>query len=379
MATVLETPTTDIVLAVEATPQIVLLDSAKFSAFYAKLKADIEATPVDLKTDKGRKAIASAAAKVRTEKASIDRDRKRLTQEWRDMTAQVNGAWKTIETQLDELAVEARRPLTEWEAAEKARVDLCREWIGDFKHDAIVTLDDTAETVRNRGAHVWGRDLDPEKFGDLLPEAQAAKDHAVEALKSALARLTREEAERAELEKLRAEAAERERIDAERRATEEAAQRAAEEAQRQQEQERLAEERRIAAQQAEQERIARAEQEAEARAKRQAEEAAQAERDRIQREHDQAIAAERRRAEEAEQAIQAERARAAQEEDARVAKAEAEAAEQAKRDKNRKHRAQIMGEAKLAIMAAGSIDDAAAVAIVKAIVAGSVPHTSLRF
>jgi hypothetical protein len=366
-------PATGIVPVIEAPAQVVLFDSTKFSEFYDKLKADVQAVPIDLKTDKGRKAIASAAAKVRSEKASIDRDRKRLTQQWRDMTAQVNGAWKSIETQLDDLAVEARRPLTEWEEAEKARVEACNAIITELALAGVVTLDDTAAVVRERGAKVWAQVIDPARFGDLTQQAQQAKDHAVETLKNALARLTREEAERAELEKLRAEAAERERIEAERLATEQAAQRAAEEAQRRQEEIERAEK-------AEKERNARIAAEAEERAKLAAEEAAEADRKRIQREHDEALAAERRRAEEAEQAAHAERDRAAQEKADREAAEKAEAAEQAKRDKNRAHRAQVMGEAKVSIMAAApSLDDATAVLIVKAIVAGKIPNVTLRF
>lgn len=367
MATAAKIETTDIVIANDSA-QVVLFERDKFDAFYAKLKADVDAVPVDLKTDKSRKAIASAAAKVRAEKASIDRDRKRLTQEWRDMTAQVNGAWKVIEAQLDELAVEARKPLTEWEEAEKERVTVCREWINDFKHDAIVTLDDTAATVRARGQHTFERELDSTMFGDMLPEAEAAKEAAIASLKAALARLTREEEERAELEKLRAEAAERDRIEAERLAAEEVARRAAEDKQRQQDEAREREEARVAAEKADAERIERAQQEAAEAARREAEQAKQAE-----------IDAANERARKAEEDAQAERDRAAQAEAERERIAKEEAAEQARKEKNRAHRAQIMGEAKIAIMAAGSVDEAAAVAIVKAIVNGSIPHITLRF
>jgi len=183
---------------------VVLFDSDKFDDFYSKLKSDIDATPVDLSTDKGRKAIASVAAKVRTEKANIDRDRKRLTQEWRDNTALGNTAWKGIEARLDDLAVEARKPLTEWEADEKARLDRCNAVISEIHGAAIVTLDDTAETVRLRGMRIWEIEVG-EDFGALANEAEQAKSATVATLKAALARLTREEEEKAELEKLRAE------------------------------------------------------------------------------------------------------------------------------------------------------------------------------
>jgi hypothetical protein len=93
---IIDQPATDIVPVANAAAAVVLLDQAKFDAFYAKLKADVDAVPVDLATKKGRDAIASVSAKVRSEKASIDKDRLRLTAEWRNMTAQVNGAWNGI-------------------------------------------------------------------------------------------------------------------------------------------------------------------------------------------------------------------------------------------------------------------------------------------
>jgi colicin import membrane protein len=217
MATVIENSGTAIVAA-EAPTSVVLFDNEKFDAFLAKLKADVAAVPVDLTTKKGRDAIASVAAKVRSEKASIDKDRLRLTAEWRNMTAQVNGAWNNIKEQMDALAVEARKPLTEWEQAEKDRNERADAIINQLARDAMVSLDDSAADVRARGMSVYETALDPALFGDKLDTAQQAKDHAISQLKAALDRLTREEAERAELEKLRAEAAERaeaERIAAE--------------------------------------------------------------------------------------------------------------------------------------------------------------------
>lgn len=350
---------------------VVLFDQDKFDAFYARLKADVEAVPVDLSTKKGRDAIASIAAKVRSEKASIDKDRLRLTKEWRDMTAQVNGAWNTIKDQLDTLAVAARAPLTAWEDAEKARAAEIDRMIADIHIAAIIAPEDTAASVRERGTMVWQIKIDAETFGDRLDEAKAARAQAVEALKAALARLTKEEKDKAELDRLRAEAAERERLEAERIAEEERKAREAEAA-------RVAEDRRIAAEKAEAERIARAQREAEDRAKREAEAAAQAERDRIQREHEEALAAERRRAEEAERARQAEVDRIAKEEADRKAEADRIAAEQAAREADQKHRSAVMKAAKEAIMTTGA-DEETAKKIVLLIRSGEVPNVRLEF
>lgn len=351
---------TDIALVVSQDHSVVLFDQEKFDAWYDRLKADAP-KDVDVTTNKGRDALRSYAADIRKEKAAIDRDRLRLTKEWRDMTAKVNEAGKQIERRLDSLADEVRQPLTDWEDAEKARVAECDAIINRIVLAGTVTLDDTADTVRERGKLIWETEIDAERFGDKFDQATGAKAHAVETLKAALARLIKEEADRAELEKLRAEAAEREAREHAEQEAREAEERAVAEA-------AAAEERRIAAEKAEAERIARVEQEASERARQEAEAAAQAERDRIQREHDQALAAERARAEEAERK-QAERLA----EEKRVAE------EEAKRARNRAYRSQVMGEAKLSIMAAGNVDEDAAVAIVKAIVAGSIPHVTLGF
>lgn len=376
MATVLENPGTAIVAA-DASTAVVLFDNEKFDAFMAKLKADVAAVPVDLATKKGRDAIASVAAKVRSEKASIDKDRLRLTAEWRNMTAQVNGAWNNIKEQMDALAIEARKPLTEWEEAEKARLDRCNGIISDIHGAAIVTLEDTSETVRERGMKIWAIEIG-EEFGALSHDAEQAKSATVATLQAALARLKKEEAERAELEKLRAEAAARaeadriaaeqaeaERVEAarlevERAATERAAQEAAERAQREQE-------RQIAAQQAEAERIERAKVEAAEQAAREAQEAAKAEQDARDREHARQLAE-----------AQAERDRIAAQEAERQRLDEQARAEQARRDADQKHRTAVMRAAKEAIMTCGA-DEETARKIVMLIRAGDVPHVTLRF
>lgn len=369
---------TDIALVVQQNPGIVLLDSAKFEDFYTRMKAETDKLVPDVTTAKGRDEIRSVAARVVRAKTSIDKARLGLTKEWRDNTKLANEAGKVIEERLDGLADEVRKPLTEWEEAEKARLAECDRIIAEIGQAAVVTLDDTAAGVRERGGKVWSTALDPTVFGDRLPEAKQAKDAAVEAIKSALARLTREEADRAELDKLRAAAAEREARElAEQQAAEQAAAEAAE-IQRQKDQiERDRQE--------ESEKIAAAERAAEQRARDRAEQAAQADRDRVQKEHDDALAAERAKVIEAELVAQAERDRAEQIERDRLAKEAAARAEeqlladeQAARDKSQANRTRVKTAAKIAIMACGVSEDAA-VKVVKAIIDGAVPAVSLRF
>lgn len=362
---------TDIVAAVAHNPAIVLIDAGKRDDLFAHILREVEAFEPDLTTAKGRDAVKSFAFKITRTKTAIDAAGKQLNEEARARINAVDAARRDAREKLEQLAEQVRRPLTEWEAAEKARVERCRDIIAALKADAVVTLEDTSETVRARGTGIWAIELTTEQFGDMLPEAEAAKSDAVATLKAALARLEKEEADRAELERLRAEAAERERIDAERRAEEERKVREAEAA-------RLAEDRRQAAEKAEAERVARIEREAADRARQEADATAKAEEQRREREHAEALAAERRRAEEAERIAEAERQRTAKQEEDRRAEAERVAAEQARRERDQNHRTKVKTAAKQALMTCGA-DEETARKIVVAILAGEIPNVTLRF
>ncbi|KFL47652.1 hypothetical protein IL54_3079 [Sphingobium sp. ba1] len=368
----------DIAVIVAQTPALVLVDSAKRDDLFAHIKREISAFEPDVSTAKGRDAIKSFAFKITRTKTAIDDAGKKLNEEARSKIAVVDAARRDARETLDELAKSVRKPLTEWEEAEKARVAQCESIIEDLRDLAHVSLIDDSISVRERGTKVWAIELDPMVFGDRLEVAQAAKDAAMATLKEALARLLREEADRAELQRLRdeaaaraevdkiaAEKAESERLEAariedERLATERAAQEAAERAQREQE-------RQIAAQKAEAERIERAKVEAAEQAAREAQEAAKAEQDARDREHARQLAE-----------AQAERDRIAAQEKARIAEEQAAAAAQAKRDADKAHRTSVMRAAKEAIMTCGA-DEETAKKIVLLIRAGDVPNVSLVF
>src|SRR3546814_11301586 len=91
-APLIEDTSNALVPANSAAAAIVLFDSDKFDAFYSRLKADVEAVPVDLTTKKGRDAIASVEAKVRSEKEGVDKERIRLNKEGREANGRGNGA-----------------------------------------------------------------------------------------------------------------------------------------------------------------------------------------------------------------------------------------------------------------------------------------------
>ena len=363
---------TSLIPLVEANPVMVLTDGATFNRFYEEMKRETDAHVPDLTTDKGRKAIASLAYKVARTKTAIDDAGKLLNEEARTKMAKVDEARREIREKLDALRDDVRRPLTEWEEAEARRAEASKATIERMKTAQVVTLEDTSATVTARAAEIAAIPITEADFTEWFPIAIALQRSAVEALQAAGERLAKEEADRIELERLRAEAAARaeaERLAVEKREREEVEAKAKADAEARAQ--RAAEE--------EKARITAAAKAAEEAATREAERKAKEARDAQDRAHAEALAAERRRADEAEAARKAEADRIAAAEAKRVSEAKAAAVEQARREADRAHRSKIMGAAKDALMEHGEIAEDAAKRIVLAIAANSVPHVTLQF
>lgn len=351
-----QSASTDIAVIVAQTPEIVLIDGKQRTSLYAHIEREIEAFVPDTETAKGRAAIKSLAWKITKTKTAIDAAGKQLNEDARAKINVVDEARRDARNTLDMLADRVRKPLDDWEAAEAQRIDECRAVIARIVAAGGVSLEDTAADVRQRGQDTWAMTFDPYRFGDLIEEAAAAKERTIATLRAALERLTREEADRAELERLRAEAAE------------------AETDRRRVEAERLAEEKRVAAEQAEADKIAAAERAATERAQREADERHQAE-----------LAAEREKVAVLERQAQAEQDRVAEENRQREAQEAADQAEQqrladerTRREQDRAHRTSVQTAAKQALMTCGA-DEETARKIVLAIIAGEIPAVSLRF
>jgi hypothetical protein len=351
----------DMVSIVEANPVVVLLEPEKFDILLAQMQQESRAHVADVTTEKGRKAIGTVAFKVSRTKTAIEAAAKGLTEDWRKKTQAVNATRNHIVETLDALRDEILRPRTEWEAAEEARVEHCAAVKTRIRSAGIVSADETAAAVLTRADEIAGIDVTEDVYRAEYQDVLDQQARAVEALRTAAARIAQEEADRAELAKLRAEAAERQRVEDERAAAE------------------AAEARRVADEQAQAARIAEAEKRAQEAAMAAAEQRAREEREAVERQHAAALRAEQDKAAEAERLrIEAEDRAARERADAAAAAARA-AAEDAARAADREHRSAIMSAAKAAIMTAGQIDEAAARRVVLAIVAGSIPNTSIKF
>lgn len=361
MSEVIEKETTDLALLPPAETALqVYQQPAGLDPYIERIRAEVTGHVPDLTTDKGRKAIASLAFKVRKSKTALDALGKQLVDDLKEIPKKIDAERKRMRDQLDALADEVRRPLDEWEAAEEARLQKHNAAVMRLSQagaNASAALD--TDTLRSMIADVESTTVD-ESWEEFEAEAHRVKAKALEALNTALAAREKYEAEQAELARLRAEAEARAKRDEEERIAREAAERATREAEARAHAEYEAAARREADAKAAQERAERERLEAIERQK-QAEARAEAER----------LAAEQRAKDAAEAARLAEVQRQADE----AARVEAE---QRKREADQKHRIKLMGEAKQAFMGM-NITEELARAIVLKIVRGEVPNVTINF
>lgn len=349
-----------IVDQVDSDPKLLLLGKVSLDAYLASLRSMVEPSVLDVSTKAGRDRIVSQAASVRSRKATFEKTKLALTEHWRKQTAAVNAKGKVIAEKMGALAEEIRKPVTEWEAAEERRKDEANRILQDLESAAVITFGMTSEAVQARLDRIRGINLNSEVLGVRLEMAEDLKADAVAKLTEAVASLKAQEAQAAELERLRAEQA------------------AAEERRQREEAERRAREAAEAAAKAEAERLERAKAEAAEQARRDAEEAARREQEAREAEARRQIEEAERRAEEAERLADMERQRIEAEREKEAREREAAAEEQRKREADIAHREKVIDTAAEALTALG-LTKKLATAVVNEIAAGNVPAVSIQF
>ena len=340
--------TTELTLITEGGTDIVAMfkdGGAQIDPILARIEAEVRSHAPDLTTDKSRKAIASLAYKVSQSKTALDNAGKSMTEAQKKEIAVVDAARKKIRDRLDVLRDEARKPLTDWEAAEDARAERIKTTLSDLRNHGMTGYEAPEEIKAAADAIksiVVGNDCGP-----ALDMANAARETSLVTLRAMYQAAVQRDKDAAELARLRAEADAR--VEADRLAAE-AAQVAKEQAERA-EAERVAATERAAQIEADRlEAVATAKAEA-------AEVAAQAEARHV-REIAEAKA-------ETERAAQAERDRIA-------AQAKAEADAYTKRQADVAHRAKIASAIAEALRAYAGITTPELIA--EALIEGRIPH-----
>lgn len=270
----------------------------------------------DFSVAKNRKAFASLAYKVAQTKTYIDKEGKAVVDKLKELPKKVDASRKIFRDELDALSTDIRKPLTEWEAQEKAREE--------------------AEALKKQIEVDHEEALQMNELFDLRKAEEERK------------RIAREE-------EMKRQAAEQARLEAERKAQQEIEAAARREREAKEAAERAEREKQEAIQRAEQ-----AAKEAKEKAERDAKEA----QERAEREKQLAIEAERKKAQEAEQA--------------RLAEEERKRQEEAKRQADKEHRRKYNQETLQALVSHG-FDEKLATEFIKLVASNKIPHMTMNY
>ncbi|MFJ2526247.1 hypothetical protein ACIOWB_24285 [Pseudomonas capeferrum] len=176
--------------------------------FIDLVKGEIEGEVPDLTTRKGRERIASLAAKVSKSKTAVEKPGRDYLRRLKEMPKVVEAELREFVTKMDALRDETRRPLTEWEAAEDARIDRHNDRLNWLK----TLADDLGELsslhIKGLIAEAEGMQLGAH-WEEFEAEAANTKDKVLTTLRAALLKREQFETEQAELARLRREAEER--------------------------------------------------------------------------------------------------------------------------------------------------------------------------
>lgn len=424
---------TDILIKEPFNAAVVFNDPAKVAEIISAVKTlaetalvDADGVKADATTAEGRSIIRTVAHKITKSKTFVEAERKTYTADLVKKKRSVDNIGGEIWDGLEKLAEEIRKPLTDWENKDIARMDAHDDAIALMQGLAVMGPEPASSAIKQAlaalvmlRARVWeefvNRAVDVANTVEAQLNAALASAEKRERDAAELAALRAEQAQRAEAaraEQARQEEAERARAETERAAAiaAEAAQRAkteAEAAARREiekanaraeklvkEAEEVARRAAEAAERAEQERLAaaaRAAQEKQEVADRAAAAAAQAERDRVeaaaQAERDRAAAVEAERSRAAEAAAALKRQEEADRAAAAVERAAEEATEQARKS-NLEHRSRINNAAKKCISEivrtgprplSEEVADALAQAVVTAIARGQIPNVKIEY
>lgn len=356
-----QSESTDLVVFEKLTPVQVFAPGG-VNDILEKIAREVRSAQTDISTKAGREAVASLAYKVARSKTALDKMGKDLGESHYKSWKAITTERARIETELDALRDEVRKPLTDWENAEKDRIADHEQAILAIEGMTQFDTPPTAADIKFRLESFLA--LPPRDWEEFAKRGETADAATTTRLQQMYAEAVKREAEIAELERFRAEQIAREQKERDDRIAAEAAERA---------------------------RI-----EAETKAKREAEEAAvkaAAERKRVEQEKADAIArAERAEADklafaaaaeqearEAAEAAERNRLAAIETERKRVADEAARvAAETAKREANKKHLAKINNEVLAAFVGKG-VDEEVGKVLIAAIARGEIPHTKIAY
>ena len=165
------------------------------------VRAKVDDFAHDMTTKSSRSATSKLASQIAKLKVRLDGMGKELVTDWKTKAKLVDGNRKHLRDALDELKAEARKPLTDWENAEKDREEAHYLAIEAIK--ALMVNEEGASAVYATNLETAKNIELGEKWEEFAEHAKKATVEAIEFLEAALPKALKSEADQIELDNLR--------------------------------------------------------------------------------------------------------------------------------------------------------------------------------
>ena len=157
---------------------------------------------LDVSTKDGRSLIASTAYRIARTKTFAFAKAKELSAVYKAIAKEIDGEADNMSTELDKLKHETRAPLTEWEEKDKERNGEFETRIGEIYDACLFVGAPTIEAIQQRMAKLRG--YQSIAWYEYSDRAMEAFKQSIPALEAMLEVAEKAEADRVELEELRA-------------------------------------------------------------------------------------------------------------------------------------------------------------------------------
>ena len=194
-------------------------------SLYEQIANNARSIVFNMNDKKERDALKSYAYNLARTKTTVDNYGKELVSGIKAQAAVIDADRKFWRDNMDLLQEEIRKPLTDFENAEKARIKRLEDEVAVIKMPANLCGEWDAASIKDAIQTLENKVIDS-SFEEFEQEAKIAKFETLEKLRTALVAREKYEAEQAELERLRKEQLEREQRERDERIAKEAADKA---------------------------------------------------------------------------------------------------------------------------------------------------------
>lgn len=202
---------TEIQKIIGGNPDILFTKPELLEPLAKHIEQEIKDFEYDLSTGTSRSAIVKFANKINKTRVGIDKAGKEINRELIRKRDANNEFIDIASERINDLRDKAKKPLTDWEAAEAEKDERRQKVLAEIKILGNSGLDDTSDQIIERSNTLKAMNLDEMDMGDFLEDAKERMENSIGFLKSSYIRVKQAEDDKAELEQLKAKKAEDDR------------------------------------------------------------------------------------------------------------------------------------------------------------------------